>query len=123
MKTFKAQAAQGDMLIIKVASIPSRLAIPSGLERIAPTSDNHIIVAHSETGHNHVMDADVVVAYKNPNTRNIDLYEMFLIVKEPTEIQHLRTYDTHESISVDVGTYQIRCEREYEPAGYRGAAD
>ena len=64
MKTFKAQAAQGDMLIIKVASIPSRLAIPSGLERIAPTSDNHIIVAHSETGHNHVMDADVVEAYK-----------------------------------------------------------
>jgi hypothetical protein len=88
MKTFTRMAAQGDFIIFRVNDIPQ------SVERLSPEKGK-IIVAHSETGHNHVMTADTVEAYKPSGVNDVDLYEMFLIVKEPTEIQHLRTHDTH----------------------------
>ena len=116
-KSFLAMAAQGDLLIAKVNSIPESFV------RIPPNESNHIVLAHSETGHNHVMDAEFIEAYGDPAVQEVDLYKMFLLVKEPTEIQHLRDFDTHEAIQVDPGMYQIRRQREYVPEGFRRAAD
>lgn len=115
-RKFKNIAAQGDFIIRRIKSLPD------DLEKINPT-DNKVVVAHSETGHDHVMEADHVVAYKPKGTKEVDLYSLFLLVEEPTEIKHLRSFDTHTPIVVDKGTYEIRRQRESMPEGFRKAQD
>jgi len=115
-KTFERFAAQGDFLILRVDNIPENM------ERI-PSENGLITVAHSETGHNHVMEAENVAAYKAAGTPTVDLYEMFLSVSEPTEITHLREFDTHAPLLVPPGDYKIFRQREYTPEGFRKAQD
>lgn len=116
MKTFTQMAAQGDFLIMRIKEIPS------GVE---PMKDENgmFVIAHSETGHNHVMERNYVEAFQPKNVKEVDLYEMFLMVKEPTEINHLRSFDTHEPLLVPPGNYVIKRQREYTPEGFRRAAD
>jgi hypothetical protein len=116
MKTFTHMAAQGDFVIIRVDHIPE------GLVSLEPDG-GAIVIAHSETGHNHVMLADRVEAYRDSSISNDDLYEMFLLVKETSTIEHLRSFDTHETLEVQPGAYKIRRQREYTPEGFRRAAD
>lgn len=116
MKTFTKMAAQGDTIIFKVESIPENL------ERIQ-AENGKIVVAHSETGHNHVLEDVAVEAYKRTGTKDVDLYELFLIVKEPTALEHLRSHDTHESILLTPGKYIARRQREYVAEGFRKAQD
>lgn len=116
MKTFTKIAAQGDFLIIRVDTIPQ------GLVPIEPVNGRHT-VAHSETGHDHVMVADRVSAFRDPKVAEVDLYEMFLSVEAPTEINHLRSFDTHEALLVPPGDYMVRRQREYVAQGFRKAAD
>jgi hypothetical protein len=116
MKTFKNIAAQGDFMIIRVNSIPAD---------VVPMMDENdvYVIAHSETGHNHVMERTNVDAYVPMNVKDVDLYELFLNVKEPTEINHLRSFDTHETLLVPPGQYVIKRQREYTSEGFRKAAD
>lgn len=116
MKTFTRIAAQGDFIIIKIDEIPENV------DNYAP-ENGQFVIAHSETGHNHVMVMDRVTAFKPKNTEERDLYDLFLNVKEPTEIVHLRSFDTHESLLVPAGNYHVRRQREYVPEGFRKAAD
>jgi len=120
MKILRNMAAQGDFLILRVKSIPDGV-VP------VPPENGKIIIAHSETGHNHVMEATRAEAFEVPadktDTQNVDLYKMFLLVKEDAQIDHLRSYDTHETIMVPPGTYEIRRQREYTAEGFRRAAD
>ena len=117
MKTFTKMAAQGDFLIMRVDSIPTNV------EPIQANNKNHIVVAHSETGHDLVMVADRVQAYKPAGVKEVDLYEMFLSVEAPTEINHLRSFDTHETLLVPPGNYRVRRQREYVAEGFRRAQD
>lgn len=116
MKKFTRMAAQGDFIILRVNEIPKNL------ERLAP-ENGVLTVAHSETGHNHVMVADRVEAFKVQGASTVDLYEMFLKVEAPTEIRHLREFDTHESLMVEPGNYKVMRQREYTPEGFRKAQD
>jgi hypothetical protein len=115
-KTFTRIAAQGDFIIMRINDIPAEV------ETFAP-ENNVYVVAHSETGHNHVMERTYVEAYKPKGVKDVDLYEMFLNVKQPTEIRHLRSFDTHEALIVPPGNYKIKRQREYTPEGFRKAAD
>ena len=116
MKTFTKMAAQGDFLIIRVNDIPEEV-------ETFDAEGNHFVIAHSETGHNHVMERTNVKAFKPKGVKEQDLYQLFLDVSAPTEIEHLRSFDTHESILVTEGKYMIRRQREYTAEGYRRAAD
>ena len=116
MRTFTKYAAQGDFLIMKVNDIPK------DVEAVEPVNGQYV-VAHSETGHNHVMERTGVEAYKKTGTSEVDLYELFMVVKEDTQIDHLRSFDTHESIGVTPGNYVIKRQREYTAEGFRRAAD
>lgn len=113
MKTFSKIAAQGDFLIIKIDELP---------KDITPvrSEGDKFTIAHSETGHNHVMDATNVKAFE---LKKPDIYQMFLQIDEPTPIEHLRSFDTHEPILVPPGNYEIRRQREYTPEGFRRAQD
>lgn len=118
MKTFSNQAAQGDLLLRRVD------AIPQGL-KLAPVVDGTYIVAHSETGHHHVIDA----------LPRVEVYETadpllsYLRVIEATEeaeaviLRHMRGHDTHAPIVIAPGMYELRRQREYTPDGWRRAQD
>lgn len=116
MKTFTKMAAQGDFIIIRIDDIPA------DVEKLEAENGQYVI-AHSETGHNHVMTMERVQAFKPKNVEDRDLYELFLSVEQPTEVNHLRSFDTHETLLVPPGNYQVRRQREYVPEGYRRAAD
>lgn len=116
MKTFTKMAAQGDFIIFRVKEIPTEV------DAMQP-EDGVFVIAHSETGHNHVMERTNVEAFVPKNTKSVDLYELFLNVKEPTEINHLRAFDTHETLLVPPGQYVVKRQREYTPEGFRKAAD
>ncbi len=114
MKTFKNQAAQGDMLIRKVNALPENA--------IKTKSENgNFVLAHSETGHNHVVKEEKGVEfYQHAN----DNFIAYLVVNNDTaKVVHMRGHDTHETIKFDKGIYEIRRQREYTPEGFRKAQD
>ena len=117
MLTFKNQAAQGDLFIRRINSLPS------GLKPMA-TENGAFIVAHSETGHHHVIEARSNVTVYNTDDPLVSYLQVIEATEETeTLIEHLRNFDTHESIKVAPGNYEIRRQREYSPEGWRRVAD
>lgn len=119
-KTFNDYAAQGDFVIRKIDRLPDDVVA------IEP-DHGQFVVAHSETGHHHVITAERVKAYR---PKKPDIYTMFLQVDEllpgetPPEIKHLRGFDTHEALRPNSpGIYEVKRQREYTPKGFRRAAD
>ena len=113
MITFRNRAAQGDLLIRRINQLPE------GLNPVNPVNGKHI-VAHSETGHNHVIVADrAEVLTKDKD----DGMVMFLVVDNEADLIHERSFDTHETIRIDAGVYEVRRQREYTPAGWRRVED
>jgi hypothetical protein len=105
---------QGDVMLQRIDSLPRDVVEtqPQG---------GHYIVAHSETGHHHVIEARPgVKMYKRAN----DAYEAFLqIVAGQSTLEHKRGFDTHEPLALPPGTYRVKRQREYIPEGFRRAAD
>jgi len=112
MKTFNNVCAQGDILIRRVDALPDN-AVPVQPEQ------GRVIVTHSETGHHHTMDAGAVTMYRLPDS----IMDCLLVVDQPTELQHLRDHDTHESILFSPGVYHVRRQREYTAEGFRRVED
>lgn len=104
--------AQGDVMWFPVSTIPEDVVVQSA-------ENGNYVVAHSETGHNHVMDANTTDFYMASN----DEFVGFVDVKETTNLVHLRGFDTHKTIGVPPGKYRIVRQREYTADGYRRAAD
>jgi phosphoribosyl 1,2-cyclic phosphodiesterase len=117
MKTFLNCAAQGDVLIRRVDILPLNIS------RLPPENGVYV-VAHSETGHHHVIDAtDNVLWYSGD-----DSMVTYLEVVEATDqaeclLQHLRSYDTHEALIIPPGIYELRRQREHAPEGWRKVQD
>lgn len=116
MKTVKNFAAQGEMYIRRVAEFKDE-ATP------ATPENGHFILAHSETGHHHVIDAARVEVREQTANVPEGMGILQMIVKEPTAITHLRGTDTHEPLFLTEGNWEIRLQREYTPEGYRRVAD
>jgi len=115
MKTFQNRAAQGDLYLIRVDSLPANA------KKVDPKGE-HYIVAHSETGHHHVVEADPEVGYYvDPDNDR----RAWLVVDKiiGAQLQHLRTYDTHETLLVPKGIIELRRQVEYTPQGLRKVVD
>jgi hypothetical protein len=117
MKTFKNQAAQGDLLIRRIDKLPENaMAVKS--ER------GFHVVAHSETGHNHVIaDRPNVTLYTTGDPMVSYLQVIEATDATETLLEHLRSYDTHETIRIPAGVFEIRRQREYTPEGWRRVED
>ena len=113
MKTFENCCAQGDVYIKRIDKLP-RGAAPVEQEK-----DGRYVLAHSETGHHHVMEAEHVTVHRLPDS----IMDLFVTVKRPTTLTHLRPHDTHEPILFDKGVYHVRRQREYTLEGWRVAQD
>lgn len=114
MKTFVNQAAQGDILITRVKEKPKDV-IP------AKSCKGKFIVAHSETGHHHVVAEMPGVQYFT--TKDPMIAYLSVIDSVEVKLEHERSFDTHESILLKGGTYEIRRQREHTPQGWRRVED
>jgi len=103
MLNFTKIAAQGELTITRVSRAPKKLG-----NAVAPV-DSKLIVGHSETGHHHVVDADCAILTR------LDEFTAYLDVKKATQIDHLRSHDTHPSIALQPGMYEFRTGREFDP--------
>ena len=112
MRQFERIAAQGDLLLIRVDEMPD------GMVKSAPVDGKHVL-AHSETGHHHTVDAADVVLYDAPG----DPLDGAMRVLRKSQVTHERGFDQHESIGLDPGFYRVRRQREHTPEGYRRAQD
>ena len=106
--------AQGDLLIIPISSIPANA-------KPAQPDGNHYIVAHSETGHHHVIDRARAEVFEAADDAFIAYVRT---LGGGAEVEHKRDFHTHETIGLEPNkTYQIRRQREYVPEGFRRAQD
>lgn len=113
MKTFKINAAQGEITIRRIGDLPKETAIRDGYSPLKP-ENGVFIVGHSETGHHHVLskdDADVMVMDRPPEGLRI----LLALVHTATPLTHQRSYDTHSPIMLEPGEYELRIAREYDP--------
>jgi hypothetical protein len=117
MKTFKNCAAQGDLYIRRIEKLPA------GVAEIK-AEKGHYVVAHSETGHNHVIaERQNVRLYSNGDPMVSYLEVIEATDKTETLLEHLRNFNTHETINIPSGIFEIRRQREYTPEGWRRVED
>lgn len=67
------------------------------------------IVAHSETGHNHVLES--TTPFKVSETDERFLIELF----KPARLVHKKTTDKHKTLPIAPGKYKIVYKTEYNP--------
>jgi hypothetical protein len=115
--TFKNCAAQGDLLIRRIDALPVGL-VPMKSE------NGMFIVAHSETQHHHVIAERPNVKVYTSNDAMLS-YLQVIEATEETEalLEHLRSFDTHKTIAIPPGVYELRRQRENAPEGWRQVAD
>ena len=90
MKTVKHYARQGDVFFVRLEKLPD------DVKEIRPQSGQHV-VAHSETGHHHVIDATGIRYYQGSNP-----LIAYLVMEsvDSVSVDHLRSFDQHESLSL-----------------------
>jgi hypothetical protein len=113
MKTVTSRPSfQGDVMIRRIARLPAKL-VPAQAE------NGRHVVAHSETGHHHVvMERAAQLLIDETNA-----FIAYLKVMEPCELEHLRDFDTHAPLHLEPGIYEVRRQREYAPEGWRRVED
>ena len=104
---------QGDLCIRRIDKLPKGL-------KVATAEGGNFILAHSETGHHHVVKERAAQFLIDETNQFI----AYLAVKEPCEIEHLRDFDMHAPVMLEGGNfYEIRRQREYMPEGFRRVED
>jgi hypothetical protein len=103
MITVDVLAAQGDVLFRRIAQLPP------GVVEVWPTGA--LVVAHSETGHHHaIFQAEVRLFEKQER----DPLLCFLSVDcEFADVVHQRSFDTHETLRLAAGVWEVRRQREW----------
>jgi hypothetical protein len=113
MITIKRIAAQGDVLFRRISSLPEGV--------VEQPTQGRIIVAHSETGHHHAIEDRAVRLFEKVVP---DPLVSFLSVGGAfADVVHHRPRDTHETLRLTSGTWEVRRQREWSPEGLRRVED
>ena len=115
VKEFTNMAAQGDVLFIRIDELPK--------DAVEVKAENGAyIVAHSETGHHHIVKERPEVKMYQDASDPMTAYLQVLSVD--TLVEHMRSFDTHKTLKFKLpGIFKIRRQREAAPEGWRRAAD
>ena len=110
------QVAQGDVLFRRVPGLPK------GCTPQKPEADGYV-VAHSETGHHHTVDATGVKVYQSE-----DPLVAYLVMEsvESVDVEHQRSWDTHATFALlgDIGAcWEVRRQAERTPQGWARVQD
>lgn len=111
MKKIEKMGAQGDVMFRRVGSIPGDA---KRVETKGP-----VIVAHSETGHHHTVDGTGIEVFAPPG----DAFVCYLRLAMNVDVVHHRPWDTHETLNLSAGLWEVRRQREYVPGGFRRVED
>lgn len=69
------------------------------------------VLAHSETGHNHVLEAKKL--------SDLEIYEkdgeVFIKVNNPVALKHQKSFDAHKTLEIKKGLYKRYEMNEYSP--------
>ena len=108
---------QGEVYFVRINKLPKDIT------PITPTEGKYI-VAHSETGHHHVIEATPNVQFFSSNDPLVS-YLQVVEAADATEVllKHLRSFNTHDSIKFDAGIYCAVTGRESAPEGWRKVQD
>lgn len=104
---------QGDVMILRIAGLPKKNL------KAAASENGRFIIAHSETGHHHVIDSKNAQWLIDETNATIS----YLDVQRDSELVHLRDVDRHETLGLPPGLYEIHRQIENSPEGWRRAAD
>lgn len=69
------------------------------------------IIAHSETGHHHVIEADQEFEVMG----SLEKENLYLRLFEPAKLVHKKTIDKHKTLTVPKGDWKILHKSEYDP--------
>jgi hypothetical protein len=112
------QQRQGEVLFIQVENFTDE----DNQYESVKAEKGQLIVAHSETGHHHVIDvkrskeAELLISKTNQFIGR-------LVVSNDVEVKHLRSFDTHKTLNLPKGKYVLRYRKEYTPEGLRKVQD
>lgn len=119
-KSFVKLAAQGDLMLRRID------AIDWPADECITISSANLVVAHSETGHHHTvmprLDGAVALLTR-PSGDSEEMISALTVPAGGADLVHHRSYDTHETIALDEGLYEVRRQREYTPEGWRRVED
>jgi len=107
--SFARQAAQGDVFLSKIESLPE------DAKAIPHPKDNSVILGHSETGHHHAIAAppSAVEVFGSSQPRLAYLR----VNADFADLRHHRDFDTHTTLRIARGVYEVRQQREHTPWG------
>ena len=106
-------AAQGDVLFRRIERLPAGI-----VERKVGRT---VVVAHSETGHHHAIHDPGVRLFEDPDG---DTLIRFLVVSGAfADVVHHRPHDTHQTLRLPQGTWEVRRQRQWVPEGWRLVED
>lgn len=106
-------AAQGDVLFRSIDALPDGV-----VER---RMSGPIVVARSETGHHHVIEDPAVAVFEKTERDPLICY--LRVEGDFADVRHLRPHDTHETLRLRRGTWEVRRQCEWAPEGMRRVAD
>lgn len=70
---------------------------------------NIFIIAHSETGHHHVLESKVPFVVSEQDKQFV--IELF----EPAKLVHKKQVDKHKTLDIPAGKYKVAYKNEYNP--------
>lgn len=108
MRILEVLGAQGEIRMFRVDEVPAR-ATPMQKE------GGRYIIGHSETGHHHVLEAERVGVFADPEAPQ-GMTVLYAVLESAGSLQHLRGHDTHAPHSFTAGDkIMFRTDREYDP--------
>lgn len=108
MKILETLGAQGEVRMFRIDKVPAN-ARPVEKER------GLWIIGHSESGHDHILEAERVKVFSDPEAPQ-GMTVLYAILDSAGSLNHLRGYDTHAPHSFQPGdTIMFRTDREYDP--------
>ena len=117
VRTAQHQIAQGDVLFTRIDRLPDDVA-PRDMSRA-----DAAVLAHSETGHHHVLDAADARIFDGPQSGLV----CFLSVGEAggayADVVHLRDFDTHATARLTPGYWRVNRQEEPTLDGWRRVED
>jgi hypothetical protein len=106
----KSIAAQGDVLFRRIG------ALPTGV--IEQPRRGRLVVAHSETGHHHAIDDLGARLFERQQPDPLICY--LSVDGDFADIVHHRAHDTHQTLRLMCGVWEVRRQREWareQPSG------
>jgi len=106
-------AAQGDVLFRRIDKLPEGV--------VEQPRTGPLVVAHSETGHHHSIDDREVKLFERLERDPMVCY--LQVAGDCANVVHHRPHDTHRTIGLTQGTWEVRRQREWTPEGLRRVED